>query len=284
VLNALRIHAPEGRGFAMGVASHGIATARAFTESEVAGSFAGLGMVLNAVLTALIVPPVVRLFGLAWIGVAHCSARRNTADRNYRPGHDNKKGGQGSAQEASAQAVRKRQWAGRTGGRGRRPAGAMSFCFEFAKSRTRAPTRPRCDFVFGAVTCASEGGAPVEHLSDKPRVRLRSWGGRTRTRECPYLNGRAEVLGVPQNFRTRDFSRTSREKTDIRLGSRAVWSSPLSSKRASRDHSRLSCDAEIRSSGLIPRSHALALMVVVDLRRSDYSDLPRFRRPTAIVR
>jgi putative effector of murein hydrolase len=65
VLNALRIHAPEARGFAMGVASHGIATARAFTESEVAGSFAGLGMVLNAVLTALIVPPVVRLFGLA---------------------------------------------------------------------------------------------------------------------------------------------------------------------------------------------------------------------------
>jgi predicted murein hydrolase (TIGR00659 family) len=64
VLNALRIHAPEARGFAMGVASHGIATARAFTESEVAGSFAGLGMVLNAVLTALIVPPVVRLFGL----------------------------------------------------------------------------------------------------------------------------------------------------------------------------------------------------------------------------
>jgi len=25
-------------------------------------------------------------------------------------------------------------------------------------------------------------------------------------------------------------------------------------------------------------------MVVVDLRRSDYSDLPRFRRPMAIVR
>jgi putative effector of murein hydrolase len=65
VLNTLHIHAPEARGFAMGVASHGIATARAFTESEVAGSFAGLGMVLNAVLTALIVPPVVRLFGFA---------------------------------------------------------------------------------------------------------------------------------------------------------------------------------------------------------------------------
>jgi predicted murein hydrolase (TIGR00659 family) len=65
VLNALGIHAPEARGFAMGVASHGIATARAFTESEIAGSFAGLGMVLNAILTALLVPPTVRLFGFA---------------------------------------------------------------------------------------------------------------------------------------------------------------------------------------------------------------------------
>jgi len=65
VLNFWRISTPEARGFAMGVASHGIATARAFTESEVAGSFAGLGMVLNAILTALIVPPTVRLLGLA---------------------------------------------------------------------------------------------------------------------------------------------------------------------------------------------------------------------------
>jgi putative effector of murein hydrolase len=38
VLNASRIRTPEARGFAMGVASHGIATGRAFAESEVAGS------------------------------------------------------------------------------------------------------------------------------------------------------------------------------------------------------------------------------------------------------
>src|SRR6516165_8812375 len=63
VLNASRILTPEARGFAMGVASHGIATARAFNDSEISGSFAGLGMVLNAILTALIVPPVVRLLG-----------------------------------------------------------------------------------------------------------------------------------------------------------------------------------------------------------------------------
>jgi predicted murein hydrolase (TIGR00659 family) len=63
VLDFLRIRQPEARGVAMGVAGHGIATARAFTEGEVAGSFAGLGMVLNAVLTALLVPPLVRLVG-----------------------------------------------------------------------------------------------------------------------------------------------------------------------------------------------------------------------------
>jgi len=56
-VDASRIRMPEARGFALGVASHGIATARAFTEGEVAGSFAGLGMVLNAILTALIVSP-----------------------------------------------------------------------------------------------------------------------------------------------------------------------------------------------------------------------------------
>ena len=63
VLDFSRVRAPEARGFALGVASHGIATARAFTEGEIAGSFAGLGMVLNAILTALVVPPLVRILG-----------------------------------------------------------------------------------------------------------------------------------------------------------------------------------------------------------------------------
>lgn len=44
------------RGFALGVASHGIGTARAFQVSEEAGAFAGLGMGLNGVLTAFVVP------------------------------------------------------------------------------------------------------------------------------------------------------------------------------------------------------------------------------------
>jgi predicted murein hydrolase (TIGR00659 family) len=63
VLDVMRVRASEARGFALGVTSHGIATARAFHESEVAGSFASLGMGLNAVLTALLVPPILKLLG-----------------------------------------------------------------------------------------------------------------------------------------------------------------------------------------------------------------------------
>jgi putative effector of murein hydrolase len=44
------------RGFAIGIASHGIGTARAFQVSEQAGAFAALGMGLNALLTALSLP------------------------------------------------------------------------------------------------------------------------------------------------------------------------------------------------------------------------------------
>jgi predicted murein hydrolase (TIGR00659 family) len=61
--DALRIHSREARGFAVGLAAHGIGTARAFQVSETAGLFAGLAMALNAVITALIVPVVLRLLG-----------------------------------------------------------------------------------------------------------------------------------------------------------------------------------------------------------------------------
>lgn len=44
------------RGFALGLASHGIGTARAFQVSAEMGAYAGLGMDLNGVLTALIAP------------------------------------------------------------------------------------------------------------------------------------------------------------------------------------------------------------------------------------
>ena len=61
LFNALKVRAWEARGFAVGLAAHGIGTARAFQVNPVAGLFAGLAMALNAVLTALIVPPLLHL-------------------------------------------------------------------------------------------------------------------------------------------------------------------------------------------------------------------------------
>lgn len=62
LLNALRIRDWRARGFAVGVAAHGIGTARAFQVNATAGAFSGIGMGLNAVLTAVIAPLVLRLF------------------------------------------------------------------------------------------------------------------------------------------------------------------------------------------------------------------------------
>ena len=62
LLNLLRIKDWRARGFATGVAAHGIGTARAFQVHPTAGAFAGLGMGLNAVLTAIIAPMLLRLF------------------------------------------------------------------------------------------------------------------------------------------------------------------------------------------------------------------------------
>ncbi|WP_050527804.1 LrgB family protein [Pseudorhodobacter aquimaris] len=62
LLNLMRIKNWQARGFAVGVASHGIGTARAFQVNETAGAFAGIGMGMNAVLTAIIAPILVRLF------------------------------------------------------------------------------------------------------------------------------------------------------------------------------------------------------------------------------
>lgn len=56
VLNLLKVTEVEARGFALGVASHGIGTARAFQVSDEMGAYAGLGMALNGVFTAFAVP------------------------------------------------------------------------------------------------------------------------------------------------------------------------------------------------------------------------------------
>lgn len=56
LLNLLRVSAHPTRGFAVGVAAHGIGTARAFQVSEEMGAFAGLAMGLTALVTALVAP------------------------------------------------------------------------------------------------------------------------------------------------------------------------------------------------------------------------------------
>jgi predicted murein hydrolase (TIGR00659 family) len=55
-LNLVRVKDWRARGIAMGIAAHGIGTARAFTVNEVAGAFSSLAMGLNALATAILVP------------------------------------------------------------------------------------------------------------------------------------------------------------------------------------------------------------------------------------
>jgi predicted murein hydrolase (TIGR00659 family) len=61
MMNFMRITDYAARGFSVGLASHGIGTARAFTVSPLAGTFAGIAMGLNAVVSSLLVPWLVHL-------------------------------------------------------------------------------------------------------------------------------------------------------------------------------------------------------------------------------
>jgi predicted murein hydrolase (TIGR00659 family) len=64
IFNAMKIDDHSIRGFAVGVTSHGIGTARAFQVSEEMGAFAGLAMGLSGVLTALLLPLALKLLGV----------------------------------------------------------------------------------------------------------------------------------------------------------------------------------------------------------------------------
>ena len=61
LMNRMGITDYRARGFAVGLASHGIGTARAFQVDAVAGVFAGIAMSLNALVTSLLVPLAVTL-------------------------------------------------------------------------------------------------------------------------------------------------------------------------------------------------------------------------------
>ncbi|MFN3672215.1 MAG: LrgB family protein, partial [Bosea sp. (in: a-proteobacteria)] len=52
----------RAQGFAAGLAAHGIGTARAFQVNPVAGAFAGIAMGLNGLVTAALVPFILKLF------------------------------------------------------------------------------------------------------------------------------------------------------------------------------------------------------------------------------
>jgi len=61
MLNLMRIEDRRARGFAVGVSAHGAGAARAFEVHPLTGAYAGLGMALNAVATAILLS-IVALF------------------------------------------------------------------------------------------------------------------------------------------------------------------------------------------------------------------------------
>lgn len=63
ILNLMRVSDQSTRGFALGVTAHGIGTARAFQVSQEMGAFAGLAMGISGVLTAVLLPLALKLFG-----------------------------------------------------------------------------------------------------------------------------------------------------------------------------------------------------------------------------
>lgn len=62
LMNLLGIRDMAARGFAVGITAHGIGTARALQVSEKAGAYAALGMGLNGVMMAVLVPLLLYLF------------------------------------------------------------------------------------------------------------------------------------------------------------------------------------------------------------------------------
>lgn len=64
LLRRLGIRDPAVQGFAMGLSAHAIGTARAFQEGDTAGAYAALGMGLNGIATAMLVPVALSLMGL----------------------------------------------------------------------------------------------------------------------------------------------------------------------------------------------------------------------------
>jgi hypothetical protein len=61
LMHAMGLRDYAARGFAVGLAAHGIGTARAFVVDPVAGTFAGITMGLCAIVASLLIPVIARL-------------------------------------------------------------------------------------------------------------------------------------------------------------------------------------------------------------------------------
>ncbi|MDU6672666.1 MAG: LrgB family protein, partial [Bradyrhizobium sp.] len=61
LMNSTGITDFRARGFAAGLAAHGIGTARAFQVDALAGTFSGIAMSLNALVTSFLVPIAITL-------------------------------------------------------------------------------------------------------------------------------------------------------------------------------------------------------------------------------
>jgi len=64
VLALGRVNSPIAQGLSMGTASHAIGTSAAMEIGQKYGVYASLGLTLNGILTAVLTPVVLRMFGL----------------------------------------------------------------------------------------------------------------------------------------------------------------------------------------------------------------------------
>lgn len=64
LMNILRIRDQRARGLATGITCHGMGTAHALAENPLAGSFSGIGMGISCLITAVIIPILLKALGI----------------------------------------------------------------------------------------------------------------------------------------------------------------------------------------------------------------------------
>lgn len=65
VFKLIKIQSETAKGFSLGLSAHGFGTAYAMQTSALAGAFAGLAMGLTGVFSSLLIPVIVKLFGIS---------------------------------------------------------------------------------------------------------------------------------------------------------------------------------------------------------------------------